>query len=378
MTQPVIHRYTKPLADGRTLLFFDDSAPFSEGRRRDGDDLRDLPAQGPAGLMRLDQLTGEWVSMAPHRNARAFMPPADECPLCPTGRGTVPSEIPTEDYDVVAFGNRSASFTAPAPEGLAPTVGGDLFEQRPALGHCEVMCFTSDHEASLGSLPVSRLRTVIEAWADRTEAINGMEGVEQVFCFENRGKEIGVTLQHPHGQIYGYPFLTPRTRTMLERAAAYRATTGRRLLDDIVAAEIEAGERIIIASEHWVAYVPAAARWPVEIHLAPRRCVPDLAALTADERDDLAVVYKEILQRADRYYVREGGESVPLPYIAAWHQAPVRELREEARLHLQLFSVLRGVDRVKYLAGSESAMGAFVSDTTPEKIAARLREVASV
>ncbi|HLT85170.1 MAG TPA: hypothetical protein VKZ83_13130, partial [Phototrophicaceae bacterium] len=142
---------------------------------------------------------------------------------------------------------------------------------------------------------------------------------------------------------------------------------------------LRSGRRVVTESEHWVAYVPAAARWPVEVHLAPRRDVPDLPALTDAERADLADVYLRLLRAGDQFFVttETDGEqrALQLPYISAWHQAPVREGREDLRLHLQLFSVLRAPGKLKYLAGSESGMGAWVSDTTPERIADRYREV---
>jgi UDPglucose--hexose-1-phosphate uridylyltransferase len=197
--------------------------------------------------------------------------------------------------------------------------------------------------------------------------------VEQVFCFENRGEEIGVTLHHPHGQIYAYPFETPRTAQMLDRAEAHRRATGGHLLRDVLEAERQAKTRVVLTGEQWTAYVPAAARWPVEVHLAPHRDVPDLAALDDGEREELSVVYLELLRRADRYY--DGVRA--LPYIAGWHQAPTGERRALGRLHLQLFSVLRAPGKLKYLAGSESGMGAWINDSTPERIADRLREVAS-
>ncbi len=318
--------------------------------------------------------------MAAHRMNRTFLPPADANPLAPAKPGAAYSdgEIPAEDYDVVVFENRFPSLmTVP---GVADEVSGlngeELYPVRPAVGRCEVICFSSDSTASLASVTPGRMRTVIEAWADRTTALGALAGVEQVFCFENRGKEIGVTLHHPHGQIYAYPYLTPRTATMLRQARAHRERTGRNLLRDVLDAELRAGVRIVLESTHWVAYVPAAARWPVEVHLAPRRDVPDLPALTDDERADLATTYLTLLQRLDRFFVGPDDEPVPLPYIAAWHQAPVREGRDDLRLHLQLFSVLRAPGKLKYLAGSESAMGAWISDTTPERIAARLQELA--
>jgi len=361
------------LADGRELLYFDDSEPFLSGDvTRCTLDTRPLgPASGGGSQLRYDVLTDEWVAIASYRNERTFLPPADECPLCPTGRGVAPSEIPAGDYDVVVFENRFPS--------LAMRAGGEpgriddepLWPHRPGIGRCEVVCFTSDHTASFSALPVHRVRTVVEAWCDRTAELSALPGVEQVFCFENRGEEIGVTLHHPHGQIYAYPFVPPRSAVMLRQAAEHRKHHGGNLLRDVLDAERRARTRVVLSGEHWTAYVPAAARWPVEVHLAPHRDVPDLAALDAGERDELAGVYLALLRGADRYF---DGVSA-LPYIAGWHQAPIGTGRDLGRLHLQLFSILRAPGKLKYLAGSESGMGAWVNDVSPERIAARLREV---
>jgi UDPglucose--hexose-1-phosphate uridylyltransferase len=238
-----------------------------------------------------------------------------------------------------------------------------------------VICFSSDPTASLRTVSPQRMRTIVEAWADRTRALGELPGIEQVFAFENRGKEIGVTLHHPHGQIYAFPYLTPRTQAMLAQARAHAESTGRLLGRDVLDAELAHGERIVLESEHWVAYVPFAARWPVEVHLAPRRDVPDLPALTDAERTDLSVTYLELLRRLDLFFEEPDGTPIPLPYISGWHQAPVREGRELSRLHLQLFSVLRAPGKLKYLAGVESGMAAWISDTTPERIATRLQAV---
>jgi UDPglucose--hexose-1-phosphate uridylyltransferase len=155
---------------------------------------------------------------------------------------------------------------------------------------------------------------------------------------------------------------------MLTSAQRYRDATGDNLFAALLAAEQRAEERIVTRGEHWTAFVPAAARWPVEVHLYPNTQVPDLAALDDAERDELTVVYVDLLRRLDALY------DLPMPYIAAWHQAPVRTGRDLSYLHLQLFSVRRAANKLKYLAGSESAMGAFVNDVTPEQIAASLRE----
>ncbi|WP_123307622.1 galactose-1-phosphate uridylyltransferase [Cellulomonas sp. PhB143] len=411
------------MADGRELVYFDDDPRHVSGEL--GRELRDTrplgdrfapvededgtqrPFQGPE--MRRDVLTGDWIPLAAHRMNRTFLPAADSCPLCPATPGAAyqDGEVPATDYDVVVFENRFPSLMrvpgAPLPEEVEQS--DPLHASAPAAGRCEVVCFSSDHRGSLAALPVGRLRTVIEAWVDRTATLGTEPGIAQVFCFENRGPEIGVTLNHPHGQIYGYPYVTPRTERLLEQARAYRDATGGNLLRDVLASE-RTSERLVLQGEHWSAYVPYAARWPVEVHLAPHRDVADLTELTAAELDDLAVVYHALLQRLDQFFVDADDAAIPLPYISAWQQAPVTAGRAGtgpsaggargahaaggpdgdatadgaplARLHLQVFSVLRAPGRLKYLAGSESGAGAWISDTTPERIAARLRELGPV
>lgn len=399
---PHLRRTSTRLADGRELVYFDDSPAYVSGERtRRLDDPRPLPDRfapvpGPDGVphpyvgpeMRRDPLTGDWVPLAAHRMNRTFLPAADSCPLCPARPGSAYSdgEVPDTDYDVVVFENRFPSLQRVPGVPDAVVTDAPLQQHAPAAGRCEVVCFSSDHRASFGALPPQRVRTIIDAWADRTAALGAEPGVEQVFCFENRGPEIGVTLHHPHGQIYGYPYVTPRTRALLDQAREHHRRTGRSLLRDVLESELADGRRVVLETEHWVAYVPYAARWPVEVHLAPRRDVPDLPALTDAERDDLATAYLELLRRLDRFFETADGDPIPLPYIAAWHQAPAREGRSVAdggtddvtlaRLHLQVFSVLRAPGKLKYLAGSESGMGAWISDTTPERIAARLQELA--
>lgn len=356
-------RTVRQLADGREIIYFDERP---DAASREAVDSRDLPPVAATSEIRLDPLTGEWVAMAAHRQTRTYKPPADLCPLCPSRPGK-PSEIPEADYDVVVFENRFPSFSEDVSGRPSSVDEMKLVPTAPGRGRCEVVCFTSDHDGSFATLSTERVRTVVDAWADRTEALSTVEGVEQVFPFENRGEEIGVTLHHPHGQIYGYPFVTPRTRRMLELARSYHEERGRPVLGDVLAAERKSGARVVVESEHWLAFVPPAARWPVHVLVVPRRQVPDIPALTPAERDDFARLYLDVLRRFDRLYDR------PLPYIASWNQAPVRTGRDLGWLHLELFSILRARDKLKYLAGSESGMGVWINDATPEQIADRLR-----
>jgi len=350
------------LSDGRELIYFNEEAHTDRGGFAD---TRHLPPPPPTSQLRYDPLVDEWVAVAAHRQARTFLPPADACPLCPSTPAFA-SEIPAPDYDVVVFENQFPSFSdrVPADEITSLT---DVVPVRPGVGRCEVVCFTSDHNTSFGGLSESRVRTVVDALADRTTEMSTLTGVAQVFPFENRGIEIGVTLSHPHGQIYAYPTVTPRTRLMLAAAARHLRRTGNDLYADTLAAEQAARVRVIAANEHWTAYVPAASRWPFEVHLAPHRKAPDIPALSDAERDAFGPLYLDVLRRFDGLFGK------PMPYISAWHQAVVGEGRELGYLHLQLFSIRRAAEKLKYLAGSESAMGAFVNDVVPEKAAEMLR-----
>ncbi|MFE4828855.1 galactose-1-phosphate uridylyltransferase [Streptomyces sp. NPDC056672] len=339
------------LADGRELIYYDSR----DDAVRDAVDRRPLGPVATASEIRHDPLLGDSVAIASHRQARTYHPPADECPLCPSRDGRL-SEIPDSDYEVAVFENRF------------PSLAGDS-------GRCEVVCFTADHDASFADLSEERTALVLDAWTDRTAELAALPQVEQVFAFENRGVEIGVTLGHPHGQIYAYPFVTPRSTLMLRSAREHRAATGRNLFDDLVGRERTDGARVVLTGEHWVAFVPYAAHWPYEVHLYPTRRVPDLRALDDAARAEFPQVYLELLRRFDRIF---GEGEPPTPYVAAWHQAPFRAAgRDDFALHLELFTVRRTSGKLKFLAGSESGMSVFINDVPPEAAAERLREVAS-
>ncbi|MFI9778856.1 galactose-1-phosphate uridylyltransferase [Streptomyces sp. NPDC051956] len=345
------------LADGRELIYYDSRDDVV----RDAVDRRPLDPVASSSQVRRDPLLGDSVAIASHRQARTYHPPADECPLCPS-EGDRLSEIPDSSYDVAVFENRF------------PSLAGDA-------GRCEVVCFTSDHTSSFADLTEGQAGLVLDAWTDRTAELSHLPSVEQVFCFENRGAEIGVTLGHPHGQIYGYPFTTPRTALMLRSVAEHKEQTGGRNLFDDVLAEERTGERVVLEGDHWVAFVPYAAHWPYEVHLYPKRRVPDLLALEDGARTEFPQIYLELLRRFDRLF---GTEESPTPYIAAWHQAPFGTLddfpgvqRDDFALHLELFTIRRTSGKLKFLAGSESGMSVFINDVPPETAAERLREVAS-
>ena len=386
----LIRRTATHLADGREFFYFDDTPPYSTGeatRRLDdprpladrfapipGPDGTTLPVTGPQ--MRRDPLTGEWIPMATHRMNRTFLPGPGSNPLAPANPDSeyADGEIPDVDYDVVVFENRFPSLMHVPGQAVGESYVDDnpLWPTRPAAGRCEVICFSSDPQMSLSGVTQTRMRTIVEAWTDRTRELSTLEGIEQVFIFENRGEEIGVTLHHPHGQIYAYPYLTPRTSRCSPRPAPTASTGGN--LWGISSRPNSPGRRVV-ARTALGGLRSRGGTWPVEVHVAPLRDVPDLPALTEEEREDFAGLYLRLLRRLERFFVDDSGAPIPLPYISGFHQAPVREGRDDLRLHLQFFSLLRAPGKLKYLAGSESGMGAWISDTSPERIADRLAEI---
>ena len=346
------------LADGRALIYYDDLA--SHGHTEV--DTRDLAESSIDPELRFDPLQEEWVIVASHRQERTHLPPADECPLCPSSPGHA-TEIPAADYDVVVFENRFPSLT-PLPEtasdsGLLAVAGG--------VGQCEVICFSSDHETSFSYLSDERLSTIADSIVDRTHELSRLPGVEYVLVFENRGSDVGVTLHHPHGQIYAYPFIPPKPKRALEAAARYRIDHDKCLFCAVLEAELEDGRRITGETPNFVAYVPSAARWPYEVHIQSREHVADLADLSKDARGEL------LRLQADAIAAFDGLFDEATPYLSTVFQSPVHEIRDLAHLRIEVVSPRRAPGKLKYLASSESAAGAFINDVVPERAAARLR-----
>lgn len=358
-----IRKISATLFDGREIHYFDDrNSDLPSDRKAD---TRPSGNRPPTAELRHDPLTNEWIAVAAHRHTRAYLPPSHLCPLCPASEAN-PSEVP-DRFDVAVFENKNPAFAqASSAENseLENISIPDLGSTRDAVGRSEVVVFSSTHDGSLGRMSDNRVFTVLSALADRTDALFRIPGVKQVFPFENRGEEIGVTLHHPHGQIYAYPFVPPKTKGVLSALAA----RGQGLFQEIVDFESNSS-RVLIDSDSFLAYVPFAARWPIEVHLLPKRHLSNHTQLNENEREELASVFARLLRGFENIY------PTPTPYIASWHQGPLVEGGEAVRLQLQITSPRRAADKLKYLAGSESAMGAFVADIPAEAIASQFREV---
>jgi UDPglucose--hexose-1-phosphate uridylyltransferase len=277
--------------------------------------------------LRIDPYTGSAVPVVEARQDRPNLP-STGCPFCVGGL-----EAP-EPYDVFWFPNRW------------PAMGDD---------RCEVVLYTSQHDATFWSLGVDGIRKVIDLWADRTTALGARGDVDFVLVFENRGPEVGATIAHPHGQIYAYDHVPARPSRRL--AMAWRP-------------EQDPGDRIVATVAGWTAYVPWAPVFPVELQIAPTQRVPDLPALGDSGRDEMAHLLVDVFERLDRLYER------PLPYMMWLNQRPTTDGHDDAWFNIELVSPWRGPGVTRFIAAAEVATNEYFNPVDPADLASRLRALA--
>lgn len=319
--------------------------------------------------LRWHPILEEWVITATHRQDRTFHPPDDYCPLCPTQPGSdFPTEVPEPEYEIVTFENKFPSLQHPAPEPVVK--GSELYKVRPADGICEVLCYSSRHNGTLTDATVEEMRNLVDVWTDRFNDLGSREFIDYVLIFENKGKEIGVTLNHPHGQIYAFPFIPPKVQRELDSASRHRKNTGRCLFCDIVDEEMKDGRRIVVQNESFVAAIPFFARFPYEVYVFSKAHHQSLLTFSHQERADLANILKVVLTKYDGLF------NMSLPYMMIMHQAPT-DGRDypDYHYHIEFHPPHRTEKKLKYLAGCETGAGSYINDTVAEEKAAELRAV---
>lgn len=318
--------------------------------------------------LRWHPLLREWVITSTERQDRTFLPPKDYCPLCPEKPGGAPTEIPGP-YRLVSFLNK---FPSLRPEPPRPAVAEtDLYPVEPAQGVCEVVVYTSEHEATLAAQPVDAIEELIHVWRDRYRELAALDYVQYVYIFENKGEAIGVTLHHPHGQLYAFPFIPPRLERELESLRLHRQETGRCLLCDVVEQECGDGRRLVLEGEHFVAGIPFYARYPYEGHLWARQHRASLAEMDGAEIRDLARVLKGVMAKYDHLW------GFSMPYMMILKQCPTDGRGPESdHFRIEFYPPLRTANKLKYLASVESGAGTFINDTLAEEKAAELRAAA--
>ena len=303
--------------------------------------------------LRFNELRGEQVVYAIDRQERTFLPARELCPLDPTHPGGPATEIPFPAFQIAVFDNRFPAFETPG-------------------GAAEVLVYTDQHDGSFATLSSTRAEALMWVWRHRYQELGARPDVAYVMIFENRGVEVGVTLHHPHGQIYGYPFLPPVPA--LELAADERL--GGCAPCTLLARELEDGRRVLLECDSVVAYVPRAARWAYEAHVVLREHRASLLECEPGELRALARILQALVRGYDALFER------PFPYVMVVHQAatdsPPGTPPRSGHLHVEFYPPLRTADKLKFLAGSEQGAGTFVSDTLPEESAAALREAIAV
>ncbi len=319
--------------------------------------------------MRWHPLLEQWIVTATHRQERTYHPPKNFCPFCPSRRRRVPTEVPRPDYDIVVFENRFPTFQRKPPQ---PAVRGTaLAPVRPSRGICEVVLYSPEHDLTFADLSAEQIYKLVRVWTDRFQELGARPFVKYVFIFENKGNVVGVTLTHPHGQIYAYPFVPPLVQRELGASRRYFARHRRCLICACAARERRELRRMLFAEDEFDAYVPFYARWPYEVHVVPRRHVQDLTQFTPAEQWGLARMLKRVAQTYDRLF------GFSMPYIMLMHQRPTDGRRHgHYHFHVEFYPPHRTAQKIKYLAGSETGAGSFSNDTLPEQTAATLRRAA--
>ena len=351
--------FTKP--DGRQLHLYS-RRPISENIVPTNPPHADFT---PNPHMRWHPLREEWVVYAAHRQDRTFLPPKEYSPLAVTKSEAFPTELPAGDYDVAVFENLFPSlsqYASDAPDLATPTL--------PAGGACEVVVFTQNPDISFGRMSADEIKLVLEVLADRTKELGERADVQYVLPFENRGVEVGVTIHHPHGQLYAYPFVPPVPKKMAQAQAHYYIQHGRTLLQNLLEEESKNHQRIVTESESVMAFVPEFARYTYETWIVPKRPVQWLHQLNNQELQELAQNLKIVLLKLDTMWDK------PFPYLLTCYQAPTDgEPHPGFHLHFEIYPALRTKDRLKYLAGTELGAGIFVNDSLPEMKAEELRKI---
>ena len=324
------------------------------------------PVSVQGAHMRWHPLRGEWVAYSGHRQNRTFLPPKEFNPLAPTRGKEFPTELPAGEYDIAVFENMFPTLSRLASD--APDHPG--VSTMPSTGACEVVVFTKDSEASLGTLPLDHIALILEVWGDRYRELGSRDDIEYLLPFENRGVEVGVTLHHPHGQIYAYPFVPPVPAKQQVEEKAYFQDKGTALISDFVEREVRDKVRMIYEGERAVAFVPVCARYPYEVWIAPRRRLASMAEMDDLDRKDFAKALKTVLLKYDNLWKR------PFPYLMVAYQAPTDgELHPESHFHFEFFPPYRTSDRLKFLAGTEIGAGMFANDAFPEEKAKELQAI---
>jgi UDPglucose--hexose-1-phosphate uridylyltransferase len=323
--------------------------------------------------IRLDPVKNQRVAYATKRQDRTFHPPKDYCPLCPTRSSKIETEIPAGDYDIVVFENKFPTFSRKQEklDFFAPAIGSELpYIIKKSRGICEVVCYNSGHDLFLEDMPLENIGNLIRVWMDRYAELGSKKYIKYVLIFENKGKEIGVTLSHPHGQIYAFSYIPPVAKVELNSSKKFYQKNMECLHCNIIMKEKEDKKRIVIENKSFIAFIPFYARWPYEVHIYPLRHIENISMLEDFEINSLANIIKELIKKYNGLF------NFRMPYVMVIHQAPTDNKRYPYyHFHFEFYPPYRTNNKLKYMAGCELGAGTFINDTLPEEKAEDLRKI---
>lgn len=335
-----------------------------------------------SSVKRWNPLLGEWTIIAPVTAGRPWsgtvvtpvksdQPEFDpKCYLCP-GVTRAGGEVNPDYKDIYIFNN---DFPTLSMDYSIEEYNVAHHSYTPAHGICRVVCFSPRHNITLPEMEDNEILKVLIALCNEFKELSSIPEIENVMMFENRGKIIGVSNPHPHGQIYSTDFVPRIPWTMYSHANNFMNEKGKCLFCTVMEDELRDETRIVCQNDHFTAYVPYFARHTFEIHIMPRRHVPFITELTSDERYSLAKIYKEVLIRYDNLF------RMPFPNITVFQNAPCgKDMNPEPyHFHIEFYPPLRSPDKLKYMAGFESGGGNIINPSLPSESAKALREVSAI
>ncbi len=310
--------------------------------------------------LRKHPLTNDWIMIASHRQGRPQMP-KDYCPFCP-GSGKVP-----DHFDVYKYDNDFPALSQDPP--VPDPVATDFFETAPAYGKCEVILYSPEHTITLPELPTSHIQKLVDLWVERYEAISTDENIQYVFIFENRGDVVGVTMPHPHGQIYGYPFIPKKIELELDNAKRYMDEKGHCLFCDMLEAEVTFKQRIIFRNEHFTVFLPFFTEYPYGVYIISNAHKSNIAQFDEEERAALAETLRRTTGMLDSLF------GYKFPYMMCMYNEPVNSADASAyyHFHIAFYPPMRSADKIKFNASSETGAWAHCNPTCPEETSKELR-----
>ena len=311
--------------------------------------------------LRWDPILREWIIVSGQRKERPVLDKS-YCPFCPGSE-----EVPSTDWKVLTLPNKYPSFS-PNP-GPPDVKCDDLYRCRRAKGVCEIILYTPQHDTTLADLDIAHIKELVDVWAERYRELGSRDYVNYVFIFENKGREIGVTLDHPHGQIYAFPFIPPKIQRELTSSKSYMRKNRECLFCRIISKERAEETRVVCENEAFICFLPFFARWPYGIHLYPKRHVQSLLDLSEDERFAFASILKEVLKKFDNLF------GFSFPYMMVFHQEPTDgKDHYYYHFHVEFYPPYREKDKLKFFASVESGAGTITYDYRPEDKAKELRD----